>query len=372
MLLLYVTLFAILLLFLWNRGLALYMRKNNFHCSLRGKSVIITGATDGYGRYLLLELFKCQPDLLIFTGRDQSKVQPIITELVLLAADCLNKSPVGEKRDLWRAVLDNFADTTFEASGVVWNRNVVFYPVEMSDLQQVEKFALFVASRLQKIHVLINNAGGIYPERARSQQGFERSMAANYLGMHHLTNILSPIIAKTEEARIINVSSCVHKYSLYSLRPVTIDFEDLFAEKEPYNHWVQYSRSKLAVNLFTKGLGNWAATHALQLKAVSVHPGICLTSLNRGLRPWELAITRLLWLPGQVVGNTREQACQTVIGLVQQPWEQIVQGGYYFNCAIDKENPFVSSRDNVQRLWEATREIVGKCQGKHAVLFPSF
>jgi NAD(P)-dependent dehydrogenase (short-subunit alcohol dehydrogenase family) len=217
----------------------------------------------------------------------------------------------------------------------VWNRNVVFYPLEMSDLQQVEKFGLFLVSRLQKIHVLINNAGGIQASRGVSAQGFEMSMAANYLGMYHLTNMLSPIIAKTEEARIINISSCVHKYSLYSLRSVSIDFEDLFAEKEPYSHWMQYSRSKLAVNLFTKGLANWSATHAPQTKAVSVHPGICLTSLNRGLLSWEKLLTRIFWLLGQVVGNTREQACQTVLWLVHQPWAQISPGAYHFNCGVD-------------------------------------
>ena len=72
--------------------------------------------------------------------------------------------------------------------------------------------------------ILINNAGLIKNEYCLTEDGFEETIAANHLGHFQLTNLLIPLLKKSNEPRVINVSSEAHDF------PKKIDFDDVFSK----------------------------------------------------------------------------------------------------------------------------------------------
>jgi NAD(P)-dependent dehydrogenase (short-subunit alcohol dehydrogenase family) len=110
-----------------------------------------------------------------------------------------------------------------------------------------------------------------------TEDGFESQMAINYLGHFLLTHLLMPqMIAGSKDndrnsVRIINVSSCVHKFT-------DIDYDDFNASKFYYPA-DSYNKSKLAQVLFTRSLEKLFAEHNLKLQSHSLHPGVVNTEL---------------------------------------------------------------------------------------------
>lgn len=94
-------------------------------------------------------------------------------------------------------------------------------------MTSVRQFAQRVRARHSHIHVLINNAGIMAAPYARTTDGFEEQLAVNYLGHFLLAHLLMPELraAGTVErrARIVNVSSCVHRLGV-------INFDDIHGE----------------------------------------------------------------------------------------------------------------------------------------------
>lgn len=76
----------------------------------------------------------------------------------------------------------------------------------------IEKFADVIKGKFEKVNILVNNAGVMgLPERRLTEDGFEFQMGINHLGHFYLTYMLWDLIKKTDNVRIINVSSGLHK-----------------------------------------------------------------------------------------------------------------------------------------------------------------
>lgn len=101
---------------------------------------------------------------------------------------------------------------------------VYYERLDTGSMESVRKFAEVIKTKFTKIHLLLNNAGIMAVPYALTEDGFESQMAVNYLGHFLLTHLLLPELkaAGTEElnARVVNVSSCVHKLG-------EIHFEDI-------------------------------------------------------------------------------------------------------------------------------------------------
>jgi len=79
----------------------------------------------------------------------------------------------------------------------------------------------------QQLDLLINNAGVMMPPYSKTADGFELQFGTNHLGHFALTGLLLDIILKTENSRIVTVSSGSH-------RAGKLDFNDLNWEKSKY------------------------------------------------------------------------------------------------------------------------------------------
>ena len=124
------------------------------------------------------------------------------------------------------------------------------------------------------VDILINNAGLILEEKAISELGIEMTYTINHFGHFYLTYSLFDSLKKSDEARIINVSSSVH----FSGEVSSLD--DLACEKG-YSGFGVYCNSKTFNVLFTVGLNNMLQAKNLKhIKTASLHPGIVETSFG--------------------------------------------------------------------------------------------
>lgn len=169
-------------------------------------TILITGATDGLGRALALELAR-EPAQLILHGRDDARLERIAGEIA-------------------------------GVPGAVAPRCV---RADLADLDQVRRMAAEVRDGTARLDVLVNNAGIGFGEpdgreRRTSVQGYELRFAVNYLAGFLLTLELLPLLRATGSARVVNVASIGQQ---------PLDFADLMIEHD-YSGIRAYCQSKLA------------------------------------------------------------------------------------------------------------------------------
>jgi NAD(P)-dependent dehydrogenase (short-subunit alcohol dehydrogenase family) len=180
------------------------------------KIVLVTGATDGLGLGVALDLAK-RGHTVIVHGRDAARIA--------------------------RAV-----ERVREAGG---GREVRSYKADFSSLAEVRAMAREVIEREERLDVLLNNAG-IGTDipggniRQTSRDGLELRFAVNYLAPFLLTQLLLPLLERSAPSRIVNVSS---------IGQAAVDFADPMLERG-YSGVRAYCQSKLAQVLFTFDLAD--------------------------------------------------------------------------------------------------------------------
>ena len=123
---------------------------------------------------------------------------------------------------------------------------VLVEELDLASLASVRDCAAKLVVTLDKIHILVNNAGVMACPLTRTEDGFEMQMGTNHLGPFLLTSLLLPLLQRAAPgARIVTVSSLAHQRG-------TIQWDDMHWEREPYSATKAYSQSKLANVLFTK------------------------------------------------------------------------------------------------------------------------
>lgn len=210
--------------------------------SQHGKTVLITGANTGLGFQTALELAK-KNAFVIVAGRNTDKINQAI-------------------RDIKKA----YPAAKLEA-GIV----------DLSDLQSVKAFADSLLEKHDRLDILINNAGVMFPPPTKTKNGFELQFGVNFLAHFALTAYLFKLIDATKDSRIVTLSSIAHKKG-------TIDFENLRLEK-PYDKFREYGQSKVADLIFTLELQRRLEKSGSTTKSVGAHPGISKTELLRTDKP---------------------------------------------------------------------------------------
>jgi NAD(P)-dependent dehydrogenase (short-subunit alcohol dehydrogenase family) len=178
---------------------------------LKGKTVLVTGSTDGLGRLVAKRLAAGGARVLLH-GRNAQRGKEVLSEI--------GGAKAGH----------------------------AFYQADLSSLAEVRKLAASVLKDHSRIDVLVNNAGigTTSPEgqRQASADGHELRFAVNYLAGFLLTHLLLPTIRKSAPARIVNVAS---------LGQQPIEFDDVMLERG-YDGPRAYRQSKLAQIMFTLDL----------------------------------------------------------------------------------------------------------------------
>ncbi|HEC42910.1 MAG TPA: SDR family NAD(P)-dependent oxidoreductase [Bacteroides sp.] len=205
---------------------------------LSGKTAIVTGSNSGIG-------FEAAKALAKKDAR------------VIMAVRNIEKGEEAAKE-----IRDAYADSIIVVAGL-----------DLGSLESVKTFADKFNAENQRLDILINNAGVMMPPYSTTKDGFELQFGTNHLGHFALTGLLLPLLVKTEDSRVVNVSSAGHKAG-------KINFEDLHS-KNSYNKMKAYGQSKLANLLFTYELQRKLENAGSGTLVTAAHPGWTITNLQR-------------------------------------------------------------------------------------------
>lgn len=200
-----------------------------------GKTVLVTGSTDGLGEALARALAD-QGAHVIVHGRNAERGRALVEDIT--------KSGKG---------------------------SATFHAADFGSLETVRDFADLIAREYPKLDLLVNNAGvlvaGDQPRRT-SADGHELQFAVNYLPGWVLVNRLRPNLAAAAPSRIVNVSS---------IAAAPIEFDDVMLEK-PGAHARGYGQSKLAQATMTAALAPSFARQGITM--IALHPA---TMMDTGM-----------------------------------------------------------------------------------------
>ncbi|PAW94285.1 hypothetical protein CKK33_12620 [Mucilaginibacter sp. MD40] len=274
-------------------------------------NTVITGATSGVGRETALALAK-KDHAIYMLVRNVEKGEQVKSEIIAASK----------------------------------NRNIYVVECDLSDLQSVRNAADILKSSLLGINVLINNTGGIFPERKLSADGHEMTFAVNHLGHFLLVQCLMPLLERGQ-ARIINVSSEAHRYC-------QLRFNDIDWANRPYSAWKAYGTAKLFNIYFTRSLATKLGPKGIS--SFALHPGLVNTSFGMGiggLGKLLLWIMRPFMIPA-------EKGAQTSIYLATAQRIDSKSGQYFKDQRPVNPSALAVDEANRHKLWDISMELVGK------------
>ncbi|WP_235299504.1 oxidoreductase [Portibacter marinus] len=146
-----------------------------------------------------------------------------------------------------------------------------FIQLDLAKKSSIEAFVSEFESKHDRLDLLINNAGIMMPPYGETDFGYERQWGVNYLAHFYLTGLLFPILKKTEEARIVTLSSLAHQNG-------KIYFDDV-NRKDNYDRNEAYRQSKVACLIFAYELNRRLDQNGMSQKSLGAHPGVAITNL---------------------------------------------------------------------------------------------
>jgi NAD(P)-dependent dehydrogenase (short-subunit alcohol dehydrogenase family) len=276
---------------------------------MKGKVVVITGATSGIGEVAALRL------------------AAMGARIVLVARD----SARGQK------TLGRLANT---GSGVTHS----IHYADLSRIAEMKRVAAEIAAAEPRIDVLINNAGALFGARTLTADNLEETFATNHIAYFVLTLGLQGSLSAAAPSRVVSTASDAHKgYSL--------DFDDLQASKS-YSAIGAYGRSKLCNILFTRELARrWSDK---DITAYCLHPGFVATRFGDGSGGFLSRVVRI----AKTFAISPEKGAETIVYLASSP-DVNQNGGYFYKCK--PATPTAAARDDeaAKRLWAESVRITG-------------
>jgi NAD(P)-dependent dehydrogenase (short-subunit alcohol dehydrogenase family) len=271
---------------------------------LSEQTVLITGATDGLGRGLALEVAKSGATMLVH-GRDETRGLELARQI---------RAETG-------------------------NEDVHFLRADLASLAEVHGLADQLIAEYDELHALVNNAGigTTLPgddARVESQDGYELRFAVNYLAGYLLTRMLLALLKQSAPARVVNVSSAGQ---------APIDFDDVMLERR-YSGVQAYCQSKLAQVMFTFDLA-----HELEGTGVTancLHPGTYMP-------------TKMVRAAGIAPVSALEEGVRATLRLVADPELEGVSGRYFNGVREDEPHPQARDPEARQRLRELSERLTG-------------
>jgi NAD(P)-dependent dehydrogenase (short-subunit alcohol dehydrogenase family) len=237
------------------------------------------------------------------------------------------------------------SDKTRHALGVINASAAVSacnLPVDLASLASVRGLARAFLDRYDRLDVLINNAGLFPPRQLLTEDGFEMQFGVNHLSHFLLTHLLLDRLKASAPARIVTVSSMLHKRG-------RIDF-DTFRGWTKYSAQGAYAQSKLANVLFAVELAR--RLEGTGVTSNVLHPGGVATDIMRDLP----------WLVRKLVGLafiSPEEGAKTTLMLAADPALAEVSGAYFDQCKRAQCSPLAADAALRTRLWEVSAELAG-------------
>ena len=260
-----------------------------------GKTVLITGATDGVGQVVAGRLGAGGARVLVH-GRDTARGAATVEQI--------------------------------RRSG----GTAEFLAADLSRLAEVRRLADRVCAQEDRLEILVNNAGTTATTRQVNADGHELVFAVNYLAGYLLSRRLLRLLAASAPARIVNVASAGQQ---------AIDFDDVMLERG-FSGQRAYRQSKLAQILFTIDLA-----HELEGSGVTVN----------ALHPAALMNTTMVRRAGIAPMSRVEDGAAAILHLAMSPALAAQTGRYFQGMHEARANPQAYDPAARRRLREISEAL---------------
>ena len=188
--------------------------------------ILLTGATDGLGK-ATAKYLAGEGHHLILHGRNPDKGQKLIKEI----------------------------------SAETGSKDLLYYNADFTSLAQIKKLAQDILANTSTLDILINNAGlGVEHSRRGSKDGIEMIFQVDYLSTYILSNLLAPLLSRSKDGQIINISSAGQ---------AAIDFNDPLLEKS-WSGVQAYCQAKLCQITLTFKMAGELKDQGIRVNAL--HP----------------------------------------------------------------------------------------------------
>ncbi len=251
--------------------------------------------------------------------------------------------------------LDKGKDAALDIRKRSPNADVALQELDLSSLESVRAAAEQLRADHDRIDLLINNAGVMYPPKQTTKDGFEMQFGTNHLGHFALTGLLLDKLLPVAGSRVVTVSSVGHRIM------ADIHFDDLQWERS-YNRVAAYGQAKLSNLLFTYELQRRLAPLGTTI-AAAAHPGFSDTELMRHLPGPVESVFRL------AAPLVTQDAAGGALPTLRASTDPGVQGGQYYGpsgFAQSQGAPVIvgSSKkshdaERQRKLWAVSEELTG-------------
>jgi NAD(P)-dependent dehydrogenase (short-subunit alcohol dehydrogenase family) len=220
--------------------------------------------------------------------------------------------------------------------------------LDVGERASVEAFA----KRLEdtRLDVLVHNAGSLLDRRTRTGEGLEATLAVHLVGPLALTHRLWPSLLRSDDARIVHVSSG----GMYGAR---LDVGALFDEPDdaPFDGVRRYALAKRAQIVITEEIAARAARAKLPSTTSAMHPGWANTPGVRSALPRFFALTRRIL-------RTPAEGADTALFLALAARAREANGRFYFDRGPAPTHLRAGTRETSEertKLWARACDAAG-------------
>jgi NAD(P)-dependent dehydrogenase (short-subunit alcohol dehydrogenase family) len=274
---------------------------------VKDRVVLITGGSAGVGRAAALGLARLGASVVLLS-RDPDRAEQARRELV--------------------AATENERIETLQA--------------DLAQGSSVAAAAREFKRRYQRLDVLMNCAGVLYPKRKVSIEGIEMTLAVEFMGHFLLTNLLLDVLKRSAPARILTVTG-----NSGPLRFARIHFDDLQLENS-YNPLKAKLQAELAKALFAMELAR--RLEGTGVTSNAFHPGLIRSRVIRNL-PWYLRV------PASIGMAVLGEETRTGVHLATSEEVEGISGRFFERIGDERVIPV--DGEAARRLWEIAESLLG-------------
>ncbi|TMD72679.1 MAG: SDR family oxidoreductase [Chloroflexi bacterium] len=270
---------------------------------MKGKVVMVTGASAGMGREVSLQLARSGATV-VMVCRDASR-----------GGAALSQVRSGGGSDAVELLL-----------------------ADLSSQQSIRALARDFAGKHDRLDVLVNNVGVTLPRRTETVDGIETVFATNHLAPFLLTNLMLPVLKASAPSRIVTVSSGVQAMARLNL--------DDLQSKNGYDGIRVYNQTKLLNLLFTYELARRLKGTGVTSNAVE--PGFVKTNMKV---PFPFSLFSFMRRPV-------DKGAWISVHAATSPALEGVSGVFLNNRGVEIRSSKASyDEEAARRLWQVSAEL---------------
>lgn len=280
------------------------------------KIILITGASDGIGKHAAMMLSK-QGHQIIIHGRKKQKTESVCKEI---------QQETG-------------------------NNKIDYVIADLLKLSDVKKMAEELKQKYDHLDVVINNAGAFFGKnRELTEEGFEKTITLNLFAPFLLIHLLLNLLTKSKSARIINVSSAMHR------RGGKPQFDDFQFEKN-FKTDKAYGLSKLYLIWITRHFAKVFKNQGLNHITINAcHPGAVATKFGQDVDKGFLF--NLIFKTALLFMSKPESGAKSIVYLATSEDVKEVTGEFFDNKEkLEKPDETYYSEENQQKVWDYCLQI---------------